>query len=284
MRSLILLLLCTFLYAESNITYIDLRTEKFVLGVSPSVGGRIYKLIADNQNMCIWDETLLYNWNRKNHYGYHMYGGHEVWLSPQSAWKKAWPPEMNISTLPWTILKQDPQSISLQSTIRDGSSWQAKRDIKIINQESFSNTITLTNISDTEQTAGIWFMNRCRRDTRIHFPNDIKGKDDVSSALMKDDVIKGKPYKRIKYNDHRPGKLYYHSNANECFVTRNGVRWRISLSFTPDGTPHKEQADYEIARLSGIVEYEFHGPCVKVKPKASISATETWSVEILGEK
>jgi hypothetical protein len=283
MRVLFLLFIFCCLSAESNITYIDLRTEHFVVGVSPSVGGRIYKLIADDQNISVWNERLLYHWNREEHYGYHLYGGNEIWLSPQSQWQKKWPPNMSMTTLPWDILDQSPTGISMQSQPQSDDVWQLKRDIKIINQNSFSNTVTLTNISKIEQAAGIWFMNRAPRDTKIHLPADIKGKDDVSTALMKDAVLNDKAWKMIDYNDYRQGKLYYHSDSNYCSITRNGVRWHIAIAFNPDGAVHSEQADYEIARDPKLVEFEYHGPCIAVEPQLSISATETWTLTILNE-
>ena len=295
---------------------ITLKKGELEVGILPEVGGRIVQLQFEDGPNLIKSDPALWNESKETRPSptdspvWKEYGGHIIWLVPQSRWwpeqsvfpemrERNWPPDPYWIYAPYEIIEQTPDRILLHGPISPITGTQLTKSVRLLGGGRVSVEATVTNRSESTQTWGIWMNTRFDSHTPSYMP--LPNKENPPYEFISPDSATGEralPYREIDGFFHFrndlpiPEGLDYRANKVSATPARGWI-----AAFPPDtvfikqastegaASVHPEHRFAEIynkvpASLDdwGILELELIGPSVKLAPGESTSFKETWLI------
>ncbi len=299
---------------EGSVIY--LRDNTVEVGVLPEVGGRIVSLrLPDGNNLLKSDESL---WGElpserprlSESPVWKEYGGHIVWLAPQSAWwatqeiypnmrNRNWPPDPHLIYGNYQILKRSRDAIVLQGPVSPVSGVCLTKEIRLLGEGRVLVAAMLENCSAAERSWGIWMNTRFAARTPSYFalsggakpPYEFISPDSLSGeAVLPFEVANG--FFTFRVDLPVPEGLASWSNKvsalpeGGCLAAfPKGAVFIKQANSSQASKVHPEHRFAEIYNKVpadssgwGILELEFIGPEVVLEPGQITRFEEVWTV------
>jgi hypothetical protein len=238
------------------------------------------------------------------------YGGHIVWLSPQSEWwsnqnfnlerkynKSCWPPDPFLIYGNYVIEERRAGYLRIRGPKSPVSGMQMTKEIFLDDKGAVTLTVRAKNIRKNSVRCGIWSNTRISGDARTYVP--IK----YSQPLKIENLIWKSQYKALISYDVKDGFLFL---LNEKPIPTGKVSMQNKVFVDPVESIiasffgkylflkrtklierdkiHKNHRRIEICNqvarnpALSFTELEFHGEYKEVKPGEDIIFTETWEI------
>jgi hypothetical protein len=293
-----------------------LKNNKFVVGVSLRLGGRImlYRPI-DGANVLLSNKD---HWNEEEkkipklspNSGFKQYLGHTVWIGPQAEWwsdqnfnldrkqrNAVWPPDPFPIFGKFKILKQQKNYLKIQGPKSPVSGLQLTKEITLFSDGKLEMTVSAENIRKRAVKGNIWSNTRLPGNAKTYVPI-------IYSAPFKTELSTWDPQLKILMNyDIRNGFFFFKNSAaippgknameNKAFINptegtiaafNGSILFLKQTKLIPRDKIHKTQAFVEIYNListepsNSITELEFQGEYKTLEPGEKMSMKETWSI------
>ena len=285
---------------------VTLENRRLVLGLLPSLGGRIVVFRAGNGPNLLdahWSEpfpapsldTPFEPWN-----------GHVVWAGPQSAWwtrqdllperkqaKAVWPPDPFNEAARYEVLERTAARVHMRAPASPVTGLELDQEIELLAQRKARLRVVATNRRDTPVAWDLWPNTRVQPSGTAYAPLE------PGAPLRIDDAAEGAtgPYPHritggwLSFEPgHRPASAFDNLRAKAFVRPARGLiafflEGQVFLKrapIVPLARLHAEQAFIELYRGAGrggdILELEMHGPYETLAPGASMRFEETWEL------
>jgi len=229
--------------------------------------------------------------------------GHEVWVGPQREWwmhqdvnptraaaKAVWPPDPYLSLTKYTVLQQDGSRLELESPASPVSSVQLRKRYALVAGQPNSLALEADAINRSSNRAGrdIWFNTRVPAHTWAYVPvaskEDIRIEPAAALGVTLDDGLLSLDLPAATQGP-RKGKLFIQPSQGWLAAFRGNQMFLIQFAHQPRTAIHPAQGQVELyqdidpgAPRKGLLELEVHAPYVELKPGATMSASERWTI------
>lgn len=285
---------------------VTLENGRVVLGLLPSLGGRVVVFRAGNGPNVLdahWKEpfppssldTPFEPWN-----------GHIVWAGPQSAWwtrqdlvperkqaKAVWPPDPFNEAARYDVLEKASARVRMRASASPVTGLELEQEIELVGDRTARLRVVATNRRDTPVAWDVWPNTRVQPSGTPYVPLE------PGAPLRIDDAADGAigPYPHrvtggwLSFEPgHRPASPFTELRAKAFVRPARGLiafflERQVFLKrapMVPRERLHPEQAFVEMYRGAGsggdILELEMHGPYETLAPGASMRFEETWEL------
>lgn len=291
-----------------------LRSGKLELGILKEVGGRVVLLRESGEENLLKSNPELWNESPDDRYKpgdkakWKEYGGHIVWLGPQSGWwnqqdaypkntGKAWPPDPYLIYGNYDVVESTDTYAKLEGPASPVSGVRLIKEYWLEDERTVRLRVTAENIRDSAVNWGLWTNTRFPGETRSYIPLDsnrnpefsFKGdwaeKSDIPfgvvdgffTFLVDEPVSAGKSGWDSKVFATPKGGLLAAFPQDKVFIKKANLDFADRV--------HNEHGFAEIynnvpAQPDGwsLLELEFHGPYQTLIPGESMSFEETWQL------
>lgn len=233
------------------------------------------------------------------------YNGHSVWVGPQSQWwtqqganltrknqKAVWPPDPYLILADYDIVDQTDKSIKIRSPKSPVSGVDLLKETSIDNKGRVTFTVTATNIRDEDVSWDLWLNTRVNGYARVYVacenvvPNrttaDVNATNDSVDVAFNDGFFTFHPAPPRNGKQQAFTKAFLYPEKAFIAAFDKGYMFLIRFHDFHIGQLHNEQALVELYNLTTpngkntLLELEHHGPYLTLKPKESMTLSETW--------
>ncbi|WOO41374.1 DUF4380 domain-containing protein [Rubellicoccus peritrichatus] len=302
-------------YKKAEDSLLILQKENLELGILADVGGRVVLLReAGGENLLksdptLWNEAAVDRFSPGDEPVWKEYGGHIVWLAPQSDWwnhqtefpqmkDKDWPPDPYIIYGKYDVVESSPAYAKLIGPNSPVSGMRLIKEYWVEADQTVRLRVTAENIRDEPVNWGIWTTTRFPGETRSYLPLDPRQDPEFSFKGSFADSKNPLPYRIVNgfftFSIDEPVPAGMEGWSNKVFATSldgwlaafPGKKAFIKRADTRFANQvHEEHGFAEIynnvpANQGGwsLLELELHGPYSKIFPRDSISVEEVWHV------
>lgn len=298
---------------SKTVEMIGLTNNHIRLDVTPDIGGRIlyFSVKGKNNFLKIGDEVARAPTPAISATAdYIGYLGHEMWVGPQSAWwtqealnaerlaiAAVWPPDPYTSFSRNKVLKKNNRKLVLESPASPISGLLMTKAYSLL--ENKPNSVRLDvearNIRTETVAWDLWFNTRVQQDTAVYVP--VTSEEDVRVEHFTDEIRAPLTYRveRGMFSfdllappvgkTSRRGKVFIHPAYGWMAAFNHGQAFIIQFQRQPRADIHPEQGQVELyldyiptQYEAGLLELEVHAPYRALKPAATMSATEVWTI------
>jgi uncharacterized protein DUF4380 len=285
---------------------VTLANGRLVLGLLPSLGGRVVVFRAGNGPNVLdahWKEpfpppsldTPFEPWN-----------GHVVWAGPQSAWwtrqdllpdrrqkKAVWPPDPFNELARYEVFEKTVARVRMRAPASPVTGLELEQEIELLGEGTARLRVMATNRREAPVAWDLWPNTRVQPSGTPYVPLE------PGAPLRIDDAAEGAsgPYPHritggwLSFEPgHRPASTFDNLRAKAFVRPAQGLiafflGGQVFLKrapIVPLARLHPEQAFIELYRGAGrggdILELEMHGPYETLAPGASMRFEETWEL------
>jgi hypothetical protein len=291
---------------QASSALVTLESGRVVLGLLPSLGGRVVVFRAGNGPNVLdahWKEpfpppsldTRFEPWN-----------GHVVWAGPQSAWwtrqdllperklkKAVWPPDPFNELARYEVLEKTVARVRMRAPASPVTGLELEQEIELLGEGTARLRVVATNRRDAPVAWDLWPNTRVQPSGTPYVPLE------PGAPLRIDDAADGAtgPYPHSIIDGwlsfepgHHPASGFTELRA-KAFVrpARGLIAFFLGRQVLLKRAPmvplerlHAEQAFIELYRGAGrggdILELEMHGAYETLAPGASMRFEETWEL------
>lgn len=295
--------------------FVVIQNGPVSVSILTDVGGRVVSLrYGDSANLLLSNEALWFEPEdaRPELDGdplWKEYGGHIVWLAPQSAWWKRqdvrpemqgrlWPPDPYLIYGPYAVVERTEVSLRLQGPGSPYTGVALTKEISIDAEGRIHLTVTAVNISDQAISWALWTNTRFPGDTRSFFP--VAGEDMLSFQHKGSNPGVWEPLPHVVIDglftflieeavpDGVTGwrnNVLAHPSSGWVAAFPDGFLFIKRAEMPKSSAIHPEHAFLEIYNLvpedlsqRNILELEFVGPYLRLEPGESMAFSEVWEV------
>ena len=300
------------LSVQAEVTRIPLANDTVALEVTPDIGGRILSagLVGKPNFLRIGDAVVSEPHPDVTPTSNNVsYFGHETWVGPQSQWwvhqllnderrqaKAVWPPDPFLILAKNAVQETSAQHIVLQSPNSPISGVAMQKTFSLVDGKpnQIRLDVSAQNIRDSNVAWDIWFNSRVPHSTYVYVPvasmNDVRVEDftDATYGPLEHSFNNGIfALKNHSPTTHqgRKGKVFVQPKHGWMAAFNEQQLLIIQFTLQPKNSIHPEQGQIELYQEflnssldEGLLELEVHAPYKKLKPRESMSASETWTL------
>ncbi|MDF3013356.1 MAG: hypothetical protein K0Q78_1560 [Cellvibrio sp.] len=311
-RIFLFMFLSSALSVQAEVARIPLGNGTVAIEITPDIGGRILSVGLVGQpnflkvGAAVIDEPDPVVTPAANNIGYL---GHETWVGPQSQWwvhqlvndarraaQSVWPPDPFLILAKNIVQEKNAQQVVLQSPNSPVSGVAMQKTFALVDGKpnQIRLDVSAQNIRDTKIAWDIWFNSRVPHTTNVYVPvanmNDVRVEHftDATYGPLEHNFSDG----IFALENHpsgthqgRKGKVFIQPAQGWMAAFRDQQLLIIQFILQPKSAIHPEQGQIELYQefLSahqddGLLELEVHAPYKTLKPRESMSATETWTL------
>lgn len=306
------MLVSSVLTVHAEVARIPLTNGTVAIDITPDIGGRVLSVGLQGQpnflkiGSAVIDEPNPQVSATANNIGYF---GHEVWVGPQSQWwvhqlvnderraaKAVWPPDPFLILAKNAVPEKSAQQVVLQSPNSPVSGVSMQKTFSLVDGKpnQIRLDVTAQNIRDTNIAWDIWFNSRVPHTTDVYVPvasmNDVRVEnftDATYGSLTHNfsDGIFALENQVSPTHQGRKGKIFIQPAKGWMAAFRDQQLLIIQFALQPKSAIHPEQGQIELyqeflnnEQEDGLLELEVHAPYKTLKPRETMSATETWTL------
>lgn len=300
------------LAVQADVARIPLNNGTVALEITPDIGGRVLSAnLVGQPNFLRIGAAVVSDPHpsvtpESNNISYF---GHETWVGPQSQWwlhqllngerreaKSVWPPDPFLILAKNTVQEKNMQKIVLQSPNSPVSGLVMQKTFSLVDAKpnQIRLDVNVQNIRDSNIAWDIWFNSRVPHITHVYVP--VASMDDVRIEHFTDATYG--PLEHSYHNgifalkNHSPtthqgrkGKVFIQPKQGWMAAFNDHQLLIIQFKLQPKRAIHPEQGQIELYQEflnssldEGLLELEVHAPYKMLKPRESMSATETWTI------
>lgn len=300
------------LSVQAEVARIPLANDTVALEVTPDIGGRILSAsLVGKPNFLRIGAAVTSEPNpdvtpTSNNMSYF---GHETWVGPQSQWwvhqllnderrqaKAVWPPDPFLILAKNAVQEKSAQQIVLQSPNSPISGVAMQKTFSLVDGKpnQIRLDVSAQNIRDSNVAWDIWFNSRVPHSTYVYVPvasmNEVRVEHFTDATYgplehsFNDGIFALKNHSPTTHQG-RKGKVFIQPKQGWMAAFNEQQLLIIQFTLQPKSSIHPEQGQIELYQEflnssldEGLLELEVHAPYKKLKPRESMSASETWTL------
>lgn len=306
------MLVSTALTVQADVARIPLTNGTVAMEITPDIGGRVLSVGLQGQSNFLKVGAAVINepdpqvTPTANNISYL---GHEVWVGPQSQWwvhqllnderrtaKAVWPPDPFLILAKNAVQEKNAQQVTLQSPNSPVSGVAMQKTFSLVEGKpnQIRLDVTAQNIRDTNIAWDIWFNSRVPHTTNVYVPvasmSDVRVENFTDATYGSLDhnfsdgmfALENHP---SQTHQGRKGKIFIQPAKGWMAAFRDQQLLIIQFALQPKSAIHPEQGQIELyqeflnnEQEDGLLELEVHAPYKTLKPRETMSATETWTL------